>query len=504
MFENSFFKKITKLNPKNQPKKKKLYSQEISPLNYSFELKKNKDQIINNYNVKVNITKKKTKNISIGNITLGTNSDKSILNLVSKDSNLKKVSPLHLDIKKVIYEPTKIKKNDKKEKFKSALDSPNKSFNKIILNLKNEFEEIKNRNHSGSKTKSKEKKTKNSNNKINKRIITVNNINLNKSINKFHSLNNSKLNKQKINNNSSSLEKLKTFGEKNKKTMEIQRVKNFIFKHKPNVKIHREEPLFEEKSTKSCFNKSMNFDDKNLLYSKKIIYSFVQSPIISFSYYMNKKNYNLKKKKLHEKMSNENKEFKILIPLLIQYIKIQNKVFIENTYKRNIEYVKKEYLKEIELLKKTNEYLIEENNKYKQVILNMMYFLEKDYSSSIINQKKISENISHILKENEYLRELSKSVKEISISSINSSFGTLKNSFDNSNSLIKRIQLNDDIFSKLLQKQKLELTIKKKEIIRDKSVIKRKLHNDKLKNKKKQNEKSTKIKPLKLCYIKKK
>lgn len=40
MFENSFFKKITKLNPKNQPKKKKLYSQEISPLNYSFELKK--------------------------------------------------------------------------------------------------------------------------------------------------------------------------------------------------------------------------------------------------------------------------------------------------------------------------------------------------------------------------------------------------------------------------------------------------------------------------------
>ena len=183
---------------------------------------------------------------------------------------------------------------------------------------------------------------------------------------------------------------------------------------------------------------------------------------------------------------------------------MQNKVFIENTYKRNIEYVKKEYLKEIELLKKTNEYLIEENNKYKQVILNMMYFLEKDYSSSIINQKKISENISHILKENEYLRELSKSVKEISISSINSSFGTLKNSFDNSNSLIKRIQLNDDIFSKLLQKQKLELTIKKKEIIRDKSVIKRKLHNDKLKNKKKQNEKSTKIKPLKLCYIKKK
>ena len=57
----------------------------------------------------------------------------------------------------------------------------------------------------------------------------------------------------------------------------------------------------------------MNLDDKNLLYSKKLIYSFIQSPIISFSYYMNKKNYNLKKK-IYEKMSNENKEFKILIP----------------------------------------------------------------------------------------------------------------------------------------------------------------------------------------------
>jgi len=101
MYDNPFFKKIRNLNSKIQKKKNKPYSQEISPLNYSFEFNKNKDQIINNYNVKVNITKKKTKNISIGNITLGNNSDKNILNIVSKESNLKNISPLHLDIEKI-------------------------------------------------------------------------------------------------------------------------------------------------------------------------------------------------------------------------------------------------------------------------------------------------------------------------------------------------------------------------------------------------------------------
>ena len=65
MFKNPFFKKISKVNPKNQFKRNKPFTQNISPLNYSFESNKNKDHIINNYNVKVNITKKKTKNISI-------------------------------------------------------------------------------------------------------------------------------------------------------------------------------------------------------------------------------------------------------------------------------------------------------------------------------------------------------------------------------------------------------------------------------------------------------
>ncbi len=89
MYDNQVFKKIKKLNSKIQ-KKNKPYSQGVSPLNYSFEFNKNKEQIINNYNVKVNITKKKIKNISIGNITLGNNSDKNILNLVSKESKFKK------------------------------------------------------------------------------------------------------------------------------------------------------------------------------------------------------------------------------------------------------------------------------------------------------------------------------------------------------------------------------------------------------------------------------
>ena len=113
MYDNPVFKKIKKLNSKIQKKKNKPYSQEISPLNYSFEFNKNKDQIINNYNVKVNITKKKTKNISIGNITLGNNSDKNILNIVSKESNLKNISPLHIE--KISYN---YKKPKKKRKWK--------------------------------------------------------------------------------------------------------------------------------------------------------------------------------------------------------------------------------------------------------------------------------------------------------------------------------------------------------------------------------------------------
>ena len=135
---------------------------------------------------------------------------------------------------------------------------------------------------------------------------------------------------------------------------------------------------------------------------------------------------------------------------------------MENSYKKNVEYIKKEYLKEIDLFKKTNEYIIEQNNKFKKIILNMMYFIEKDYSSSIINQKKISNIISEILKENTFLREICKSRNYINkeFISTNSSVNSLKNSFDNSNSFMKRIQFNEDIFSKLLVKQNLELTIK--------------------------------------------
>ena len=47
---------------------------------------------------------------------------------------------------------------------------------------------------------------------------------------KYHSLNNSKANFQIKKISSSSLEKLRRIGEKNKKTMEIHRIKNFIFK----------------------------------------------------------------------------------------------------------------------------------------------------------------------------------------------------------------------------------------------------------------------------------
>ena len=298
--------------------------------------------------------------------------------------------------------------------------------------------------------------------------------------------------------------------------MEIHRVKNFIFKpfSKKNLqKLNfKTEPKADEKSIKSCFINQINLDkdDKSSLYfAKSSIYSFRQSPTISLSYTINN-NDRYKKEMFIEDLYNEIKEYKVLIPLLINYIKIQTKIFMENSYKKNVEFCKKEYLYEIDLLKKTNEYLIEQNNKYKQIILNMMFFIEKYYSSSIINQNKISEKISQIIKENEYLREICKSTLIININkefiTTNSSLKTLKNSFDNSTSLMKRVQineLNDDIFSKLLMKQNLELTIKKQEKKRDKSLIRKKYEYNYPK-KKKTLDKLRKKKPLKLNYIKRK
>jgi hypothetical protein len=137
----------------------------------------------------------------------------------------------------------------------------------------------------------------------------------------------------------------------------------------------------------------------------------------------------------------------------------------------------------------------------------MMFFIEKYYSSSINNQTKISEKISQIIKENEYLREICKSTYLANINkefiTTNSSLTTLKNSFDNSISLMKRIQLNDDIFSKLLMKQNLELTIKKQEKKRDKSLIRKNDENNYPK-KRKSLDKIKKKKPMKLNYIRRK
>ena len=134
-----------------------------------------------------------------------------------------------------------------------------------------------------------------------------------------------------------------------------------------------------------------------------------------------------------------------------------------------------------------------------------MCYLEKDYSSSIINQKKISEIISQILKENDYLREVSKSTLNINkeIITTNVSLTSLKTSIDNSNAFMKRIQINEDIFSKLLVKDNLELTCKKEEKKRDSSIIKKKFEYN-FPKKRKDIEIFLKNKMFKLSYLKKK
>ena len=124
------------------------------------------EPIINNYNVKLNITKNKTKNISIGNLTMNNKSKNELLNFLNTPLS-RSISPFNsLNVKKYVDKKfEKSRSKDKSSKVSSGIDSP-RSYDKIIRSLKSEFAKIKNKN-------SKDRKTINSNNNkyINKSFI---------------------------------------------------------------------------------------------------------------------------------------------------------------------------------------------------------------------------------------------------------------------------------------------------------------------------------------------
>ena len=144
---------------KSRKTKEKKYSStksiDISKSNITKQLNLNLGKkeylIINN----LKLQKKKNQ------ITL--NNSKTNFNFLVKNQKTRSISPLNIDI---IKKPNENNCKNKKTNLtmpNSVLDSPNRSYNKIILNLKTEFDEITRKTHSKD-SKEKDNKTTSLNN----------------------------------------------------------------------------------------------------------------------------------------------------------------------------------------------------------------------------------------------------------------------------------------------------------------------------------------------------
>ena len=154
MFPNFTIDKTLKLlKTKGHNKKFMENTTNFSPHYADFGLnllsQQQKDPIINNFNVKVNITKKKTKNISIANLTLNNQNLQKSVNVSPKNSE-DNDDDTEFVPKNMLYNYNRNEKNEIKN-ANSVLNSPKRSYNKIISNLKNEFREITKKNPCNSK-----------------------------------------------------------------------------------------------------------------------------------------------------------------------------------------------------------------------------------------------------------------------------------------------------------------------------------------------------------------
>ena len=121
----------------------------ITIKNLTEEKQRKNEPIINNYNVRVNILKKKTKNISIGNLTMNNNNKNDIYNIINQSNSRIKTPINPLNMKK--FFDKKFEKNKSKSKDKSTKETP-RSFDKIINNLKSEFTQIQHKNTPNKRT----------------------------------------------------------------------------------------------------------------------------------------------------------------------------------------------------------------------------------------------------------------------------------------------------------------------------------------------------------------
>ena len=319
------------LKTKKKPNQKNIHSTksiDISKSNITKQLNLNigkKEYLIIN-----NLKLQKKKN----QITL--NNSKTNFNFLVKNQKTRSISPLNIDI---IKKPNENNFKNKKTNLtmpNSVLDSPNRSYNKIILNLKTEFEEITRKTHSKD---SKEKE------------------------NKATSLNNSNYFYRNSSNNILILNK-----KKENKKYEINRQ----FK-----------PLRNKKKEKNSINNcSINniFLGTNITFSKN--YSIIKENNFSLLSY---KNINEKK---NEKLEKEIIDYKIMIKLLKEYIHTQIKVFTFNSRKYNKEFIQNESLKKIKILEEEVKKLSQFNQSLKLICFNLFYQIEESYNSSLEREKK--------------------------------------------------------------------------------------------------------------------
>ena len=415
----------------------------------SIDLSKTYSQ--NKYNSEMNGSKEKLiinhKNLMKSNLSL--NNLKSNVNLIMKKSKKRSISPINKDIN--------IKRkeiNIKNEKTpitmpNSVLDSPSRSYNQIISNLKTEFDEITR------KTQSKDSKEKN---------------------NQTTSLNNYGYSNSRLN----------IF--KNKDRIKKIRIKDYLFKPIKR-KIQNNEKTINNCSINNIFLGTNITFDRNLSLIKENNFSLLGKN------QLNEKN--------NEKIIQELKDCKLAISLLKEYIKIQIEVYSENSKKYNKEYIQCELMKKIKILEEEVKELLNYNKKLKLTCFKLLYFIESNYDSTLEREKIICKNVSQLLKENIYLRELSNSVTLINkgIINKNSNFELNESLKEYSNhSFLNRIKMSESFFSKLLNND-MGNTIKKDNRKRDKSRIRNIKH--KIKKNILINSKGPSFKKRKIGYNKK-
>lgn len=345
------------------------------------------DQIINNYNVKVNITKKKPKNISIANLTLNN------VNHYEHNKNKSDIS----DIKNA----------------NSVLNSPKRSYNKIISKLKNEFREITNKSNNA------ESKEENEDDLINLRI--------DKRI--YQQFAQIKPNFTSVNH---SVEK----------TTKITKSKSQIkLKTKPKH-------LHINKFSFSLFNKN------------------IEHKFLSHDLEKEKENHLITKQKLND--ANR------IIIMLRAFIASQEKAFIEYYNQNCSKTVKKKQNEMVDLKEEQINKLVKDNKLLKNTILKLLYVLEMNHND-VINKynNKIYEIVSKVIKENEYLREISNAIDYNKIDQIKET--NHKNNYIEMKELFSKTtkesfnipefnqqQKNLDLFSSYMKNSKLlEKTMKK-------------------------------------------